>query len=214
MSEPITIEPPITRRIVEPKFLWAAERFKNYGWMQTYTGKKFCLAAPDPADVEIIDIAVALARTARFNGHTKSFYSVAQHSVLASRYADSVGQPLVALLHDAAEAYIGDIVRPLKLGLGDALEEIEYAVLAAIWQRFGLLPGIPGEVKGIDNRLLATEQRDLMPDQLEWGDLATRFPPYPETIEPWSIHESLIRFLQRFELLTSGHVDWAKVPHE
>ena len=103
-------------------------------WTQTYTGKKFFPLKPSTDDVSIIDIARALSMQCRFNGHVKRFYSVAEHSVLVSRIVEAdydvmargkhpyegedyrrANLCLAALLHDGSEAYLGDMVRPLKV---------------------------------------------------------------------------------------------------
>ena len=80
-------------------------------WIQTYTGKKFFPMNPKTEDLDIIDIAHALSMKCRFVGHTKQFYSVAQHSVIVSW---NCSNPHLGLLHDAAEAYLPDVPAPIK----------------------------------------------------------------------------------------------------
>ncbi len=80
----------------------------------TYTGKVFDLLNPTPDKVCIEDIAHSLAYQCRYTGHTREFYSVAQHCVLMAENPDLPGDPMAKLMHDAAEAYIGDIARPWK----------------------------------------------------------------------------------------------------
>jgi 5'-deoxynucleotidase YfbR-like HD superfamily hydrolase len=129
-------------------------------WIQTYSGKKFDLLNPTPESISIFDIAHALSNICRYTGHTKEFYSVAQHSVLAS-----VNVPpkdaLAGLLHDATEAYLTDISKPLKMLLPEycKLEDKIYKIIAA---KFGLPAELPASVKEADLRLLATEKRDLL----------------------------------------------------
>jgi len=82
-------------------------------WMQIFTGKKFWPLDPKSEEVDIKDIALSLAFQCRFNGHSNYFYSIAQHSVIVSKIV-SKDQASAALLHDAAETYIGDMVSPLK----------------------------------------------------------------------------------------------------
>ena len=82
-------------------------------WMQIFTGKKFWPLDPKSEEVDIKDIAHSLAFQCRFNGHSNYFYSIAQHSVIVSKIV-SKDQAFAALLHDAAETYIGDMVSPLK----------------------------------------------------------------------------------------------------
>ncbi len=85
-------------------------------WIQTYTGRKFFPLDPDPEMICIEDIAHSLSQLCRYNGHSKIFYSVAQHSLVLSRELCSGWQyALMALLHDASEAYLSDLPRPLKM---------------------------------------------------------------------------------------------------
>jgi hypothetical protein len=131
-------------------------------WAQTYTGGVFWPLDPRPADVRLLDIAHALAQTCRFGGHARFFYSVAQHSVLVSDICDEEDR-LWGLLHDAAEAYVGDMIRPLKsLGIMANYRAIEQNVQEAICEKFGLPYGMPPSVQRADNVLLATEARDVM----------------------------------------------------
>lgn len=132
-------------------------------WVQTFTGKAFFPFDPRVEDICIEDIAHALSNICRFNGQVRTFYSVAQHSVAVSRMTDT--DRLRWLLHDASEAYLGDMVSPLKHDprLGEAYRAIEAKVQRVIHQKFGL-----GEVEHdaalhkADLVMLATEARDLM----------------------------------------------------
>ena len=102
-------------------------------YVSTYLGNRFYLTRPHIDDVAIEDIAHGLAYQCRFNGQTREFYSVAQHSVMVMNLV-SEEHRLAALLHDAAEAYLGDMVKPLK-NLFPAFSEIESKVMAIIGQR-------------------------------------------------------------------------------
>lgn len=129
-------------------------------WIQTYTGRAFWPLDPQPSDIDIEDIAHALSNTCRFSGHCVMFYSVAEHSVFVSRLVPAE-HALAGLLHDAAEAYMADVSRPLKPYLPNykALEDtIEAAVAAA----FGLEHPWSPEVKRADNAMLAAEAYQLM----------------------------------------------------
>jgi uncharacterized protein len=129
-------------------------------WIQTFLNVKFFPLNPDPADVEIEDIIHALSMKCRFGGHCRNFYSVAQHSVLVAEHVPEEHR-LVALLHDATEAYLPDVCRPIKGSLV-GFEEIERRLYLAIAERFGLPNEIPLCVKNSDNRALVTEARDVM----------------------------------------------------
>lgn len=135
-------------------------------WMCTSTGRKFYPLDPRPEDFDPRDIAHALALENRYCGHLPKPYSVAQHSMMAREIVrDYFVAPsdvqLAALLHDAAEAYIKDIPRPLKRALGESYRKIEHSVEAAIAQRFGLKLPMSPLVKRADNICLAVERRDL-----------------------------------------------------
>ena len=136
-------------------------------WIQTFTGKKFDLLNPDPEMVCIRDIAHSLSHICRFGGHTDRFYSVAQHSLIVSQCCQP-WDALWGLLHDASEAYVGDITRPLKYELPE-YSQIERRIQATIATRFGLIGRDPNEflrtrerVKFWDDTVLATEARDLL----------------------------------------------------
>lgn len=138
-------------------------------WVQTYTGLRFDLLNPTPDMVDIRDIAHALSNQCRFNGHCRAFYSVAQHSMHVSWMASASTEPvmtreetLIGLLHDATEAYVGDMVRPLKDLLPEfkAIEDRIWRVIATKY--LGRAVDIPAEIKRLDNVALMTERRHLL----------------------------------------------------
>ena len=147
--------------------------------IETYTGKYFDFDNPDPAVICKEDVAHALANICRFTGHVYRYYSVAEHAVMAAKYARHMGwkdeQILACFHHDDAEAYLGDIVRPFKHLLGDKLKEVEARIDAAIVEAFDL-PFGPQEfhsdyVKEADNWCLMQEARQLLPSKGEaWGN--------------------------------------------
>lgn len=169
-------------------------------WIQTASGRAFSLTAPRPEDILIEDIAHALSHLCRFTGHTAQLYTVAQHSVLASCAAPPEFA-LWGLLHDAAEAYLGDVSSPLK-GMLPGYRLLEDKLLAAISMRFGLAGWAPPpEVKEVDLRLLFTERRDLLgPPPHQWAFIAE---PYAWSVTPcWAPHIARIMFINRFNSLT------------
>lgn len=186
----------------------ADHRAPVHGWLQTWSGKQFFPLEPRVEDIQFDDIAVSLSRTARFRGMTSEFYSVAQHCVLASRHV-AAGFALAALLHDAHEAYTGDIPRPLKQLLNEAsdgaVKRIERRLDAVICDAFGYPVKLlyRPEVEAIDEVLLATEKRDLLdslgPEPWPWHPLP---PPLPGSIEPWDCERALEEFYGRWEELT------------
>jgi hypothetical protein len=130
-------------------------------WMQTYTGRQFYPLAALVEDIDPEDIAHALSLICRYGGHVDRFYSVAEHCVLMS-HTVAPEHAAWALLHDATEAYVGDMVRPLKHHMPE-YRDIEDRLMAVIAKRFGLASAtMPAEVKDADNRILLTERAALM----------------------------------------------------
>lgn len=169
----------------------------EYGgsWITTYTGKKFHFLDPQPEEIDIEDIAHALSLTCRFGGQCREFYSVAEHSV---RVADIVPEELkpLALLHDASEAYMPDLPRPIKYSLPDFIS-MERVILIAIWDKFGVKNWFDNydRIKERDNILLATEARDLMTNMDDWATLP---PPLTKTIHPLNSRDAKMLFLYKF----------------
>ncbi len=128
-------------------------------WLQTFTNQTFFPNDPDSLHISKYDIAHSLAMQCRYNGHTKVFYSVAEHSVLVS-YAVPVEDALWGLLHDAPEAYIGDVIRPLKKDM-PKFRELDERIMMSICTKFGIPYEMPESVKVADNRIIANE-RDIL----------------------------------------------------
>ena len=120
-------------------------------WQRMLSGRRLDLLDPSPLDVEITDIAHGLARVARWNGQTRGdhAFSVAQHSLLveqifrATTGATSPAWQLAALLHDAPEYVIGDMISPFKATLGEDYKSVEQRLQHAIHLRFGLPADLP-----------------------------------------------------------------------
>src|SRR4051812_3444740 len=123
-------------------------------WIRTASGQKVSLKKPEPATLLLEDIAHALSNICRFAGHTARFYSVAEHSVLASRHIGDARFALAALMHDASEAYLGDVSRPLKRMLGPRYSNMEAMFEAELALKFGYDYPYPQAVKDIDSDLL------------------------------------------------------------
>ena len=146
---------------------------KTTDWIITYTGKKFYPLEPDPRALDIADIAHALSNICRYTGHTLRFYSVAEHSVRLARFFKHENRETqrCALLHDASEAYLSDLPRPLKnrpefLFYRDAEERLQNMICMA----FGVPTKLPPMVAKADNDIVGDEARALLlPDaQPEW----------------------------------------------
>ncbi|HWX64362.1 HD family hydrolase [Bradyrhizobium sp.] len=188
-------------------------------WQRMLSGRRLDLLDPSPLDIEIADIAHGLARVARWNGQTSgaNIFSVAQHTLLveavmraASPRVDGRVQ-LAALLHDAPEYVIGDMISPFKAVLGGDYKVVERRLLAAIHIRFGLPPVLSAEIekqiKAADRGaafLEATELAGFSADEAR--RLFGRDPDLPETakrdyLTPWSAAKAQKRFLARFAAL-------------
>lgn len=166
----------------------------------TLSGGYMSYLDPDPAMVNADDIAICLSRQPRFQGHTVDKITVAQHSVMVSEHCPEY--PLEALLHDAQEAYMMDIPKPLKnlleLEAPGVLSTIEDRLYACIATRFGAYTVIPELVKQVDTAMLFTEKRDQQPFSMEWGWYVE---PLACTIEPWPEERAQILFRNRLEAL-------------
>jgi hypothetical protein len=174
-------------------------------WCQVYGGRQFWPFDPRPEDVRVEDVAHALALQCRFGGHCREHYSIAQHSVLVSHVLAPLGLALVGLLHDASEAYLVDVPRPIKRAPGmEAYRRVGRDVQAVINRRFGLPPLAHelSDVHDADEIVLATEARDLMAPPPRAWDL--RANPLSEQIVPWTWRAAEARFLARFAELTGG----------
>lgn len=162
------------------------------------SSRPFYPFSPCAEEVDIETIAHALSLVCRYGGHCREFYSVAEHCVRVSRLCASTGLDvgLEGLLHDANEAYLGDCIKPLKRTLGWA--RIEKPLDKVIAERFGLVHPWPSEVVQADLILLATEKRDLVDADGDWGPLPE---PLGETIRPWSSAKARERFLATYQVL-------------
>ena len=140
-------------------------------YIRTFTGRKFFPLDPNPADIDIIDIAHALSMQCRYTGHTKEFYSVAQHSTIIS-FACPDPDALWGLLHDASEAYLSDISSPVKRDPRFSFyREAEKKLMDVICSRFELPFAMPEIVNIMDRRLLNKEQEVFCHDDHSYKDV-------------------------------------------
>lgn len=183
-------------------------------WVQTYTGKAFYPLAPRVEDIDIIDIAHHLSNINRFTGATREGYNVAQHSVHVSEVAASMANAdgiygteamdiaRAGLLHDASEAYLNDVAKPIKTKaiMGSYLE-LEDNIMRLVAERFGLDYALfeNPRIKLADRVMLVTEKRDLLgPSPRPWVSSVL---PRPETVVPLRSAQAKHRFLGRFSEL-------------
>lgn len=169
-------------------------------WMQTFTGRAFYPLDPQPEDIDPLDIAHGISMQCRYNGHVKRFYSVAEHCYIMSYYVPEE-DALWALLHDATESYVGDMVRPLKKHMPDFVIA-EDVVMGAIAERFSLVsPSMPPAVREADNRILLDERAELLgtPPQA-WA--VEGMEPLGATIIGWDPVVAEYMYLTRLSELT------------
>lgn len=166
----------------------------------TRTGIYFDFVNPTPEMVNLYDVAWALSNTCRFSGHTRCFYSVAEHSVYVSQLVPPKFA-LQALLHDAAEAYVGDVPSPLKIMLPD-YKEVEKRVEKVVFQHFGLPEKLDPCVKLADMVMLKTEQKQLMENQDEWAS-CKNVEESDIVIKGMTQSEAMLFFMYRYSVLSS-----------
>jgi hypothetical protein len=170
-------------------------------WMQTFTGRQFWPLDPRAEDIFIEDIAHALSMQCRYAGHCLRFYSVAEHCVLLARHLrDLRAAPDIvrwALMHDASEAYLVDVPRPVKPHLA-GYRDAEAKVMAAVAARFGLPAEIPQKVHDYDSAIIADERVNLSRSIVEWHN-----PPIPLRIrlENWPPELASVQFMAEFRSL-------------
>lgn len=177
---------PTVRRIVGPTILLSS-------------GEYFDFENPEGSLFDISDIAHALSHVCRFAGHCSRFYSVAQHCVHVSEQIEPE-HALAGLMHDAVEAFVGDVTKPLKDML-PAYKVIEDRIEAAVLARFGISTPLHPAVKEADIRMLATEQRQLMHNRDDW-DYTRGRTMFDMVIPDWSPAEAKAAFLKRFDELS------------
>jgi hypothetical protein len=188
-------------------------------WQRMLSGRRLDLLDPSPLDIEIADIAHGLARVARWNGQTSGahIFSVAQHTLLVEavmreqRPRVDVRFRLAALLHDAPEYVIGDMISPFKAVLGGDYKAVEKRLLSAIHIRFGLPPVLPAEmtreIKDADRGAAYLEATQLAGfGQAEARRLFGNDPGLPPSaredyLTPWTAAKAEKRLLARFSTL-------------
>lgn len=173
--------------------------------IQLRSGFYFDLTSPESSVFSVDDIAHGLSHLCRFTGHTRTFYSVAQHSVLVSMIVPPA-LAMLGLMHDAAEAIVGDVAQPLKALLPE-YKAIEQRVERAVLQRLGLPHVMPPEIKTADLRMLATERRDLLPSCNFCWSILDGIEPVAQRIKPWPPERARRLFLARYDELAKQPCD-------
>lgn len=178
-------------------------------YIATVSGKQFFLLEPRLEDIDIYDIAHALSMQCRWTGHCKFHYSVAQHSYYCS-FIGPDSEAFDRLMHDAPEAYIGDLNRPLKhyTEAGIAYRRQEAIIQKAIAERFGYSVIEPTSVKLADNCMLYAEKEQIVGAKFEEAESWDRYDKsYAISIEEWSPSKAKQMFLTRFEELYKGKIN-------
>lgn len=190
----------MTDELFTDEMVWLDEDGRVGDWLQTFTGRAFWPLDPRSEDVDPVDIAHALSLLCRYGGHVQAFYSVAEHCVLMSEAVASENA-LWALLHDATEAYVGDLIRPLKHAM-PAYRTAEDRLMTVICDRFGIGYDCPAEVKAADNRIMRDERDALMKaPPLPWSSIED-VPALGVPIGGWEPAYAERRYLDRLAELT------------
>jgi len=178
-----------------------SDAVKN-GWILTARNHKVYPCDAKPSQIHLEDIAHALSMQCRWNGHTRWFYSVAQHCVLASDICPP-GCRRESLIHDATEAYMSDVPRPVKAQMPE-FKAVEERLMEVIMRRFGLRYPLPPAVHVADNIMLIWEARDLFSParhRLIFGEAGLAVDRSFARIEPWDQMTAKRNFLRRAETL-------------
>lgn len=174
-------------------------------WIQTASGLAYDLEDPKPEQIDLWDVASALANSTRYNGHAGR-YSIAEHSVRVWQWVRDTGAGIdaqrSALTHDAHEAATGDVPSPVKKALGETWRAFERKHEIAFRERLRVALDLPPIVKVADLTLLATEKRDLL-DPRAYRDNLARLPPWipmpppmDTRIAPWDPDRACFMFLE------------------
>jgi len=173
----------------------------NDGLFSTQSGVLIDIRKPTPAMIRIEDIALALGNYCRFGGHVSRFYSVAQHSVLVSRMAPGYLKK-AALIHDFAEAYLGDVIKPLKVILGANYKELEHRFEVVIHQRFEvhLNQGVKDDIAKFDRKAVEIEDKAFKAgDYHDFAEHMRRL--CPDEPMYWNQRYAKMRLLLEFKTL-------------
>lgn len=178
----------------------ANDNARRGDWLQCFSGGKFYPLDPRADEMNILDIAHSLSLQCRYAGHCLRFYSVAEHSVLLARYV-APEHRLWALLHDASEAYLVDVPRPIKGDLA-GYREIEARIMGVVSETFGLRGDMPAAVHDADIRICVDEKAQNMAAGPMWG--IDGLETLGVKLQFWSPAEAEAAFLDMFADIKRG----------
>ena len=179
--------------ILAPRDKYDPEKFDRPGVFTTRSGRDIDILDFRVEDIKVEEVAHALALTCRYGGHCREFYSVAQHAVIVARYLEAQGHPLdvvmAGLHHDDSEAYLGDIIRPLK-DLLPIYKEIETRFEMTLAEHFGIQYPYHEAVKDADMKVFEQEVEDV-----KW------YSPSNPVIVPWDWQRAKTEYLRAHMML-------------
>lgn len=182
-------------------------------YIETVSGKSFHFLEPSDDEIDITDIAYALSNMCRYTGHSKRFYSVAEHSIYVAQLLPPELR-LAGLLHDASEAYLGDVSSPLKQLLPE-YKEIEKTVEAAIARRFELLYPHDPLIKQMDLQQLCTEAHHLLPSGGKDWEVCNGYMPedgvHPRGVPPALAYQAFMTVYERLTGKTTVGVPESRI---
>ena len=169
----------------------------EFDFIGTLSNKRFHFLNPSPEEVCIEDVSHALSMNCRYSGHVKEFYSVAEHSCYIHDLVEAVGEDVAlcfsALMHDASEAYLCDIPRPIKPHLTNYFE-LEGKAEKVIQEKFGFEP-MNWLIKYYDTHICGDEARQLFTTTPEW---ANEYHKLGVVVECWPPKKAKEEFMKRF----------------
>lgn len=190
--------------------MWQEDGSGNGPWITTVSGRRFYFLNPTPDSIRIQDIASSLSKQCRFAGHTRKFYSIAEHSLYVSYLAIN---PLEGLLHDASEAFLVDMPTPIKREIKQ-YAELEDTIMGAIAKRFNIGWPVSDDTHDADKAQLIEEATHLVANA-EWihdpiySSLKRKHGIIPSCFTP---DEAFHKFMIRFTQLMEKHDDTNKTP--
>lgn len=167
-------------------------------WIETNSGKYFRYQENNPENIMIEDVAHSLSQLCRFSGQCNQFYSVAQHSCIVHDYAPS-HLKIEGLLHDASEAFISDIPRPVKTIIPE-IKELEQIIQMQVAQRFKFSWPFTSQIEILDSQLMLAEAKQLFTQEVAWT-VEGLDPLNVKINHCWNSKVAKAEFLNRFDLL-------------